>query len=709
LDQIISEGYYTIGHTSGSAVVMEVGDHQEAILDSKGKLAMFGAGLVHWTTSLSLAGQYIVRELSDNPGIFEDDQFICNDPYTAASHGPDIALVAPIIYENKLIGFAASSSHQMDIGGRDPGGIMVRPEECYEEGILFPAVKIIERGKWRKDLMMYIQSSVRAPVFSIQEISSKIASNNVMKTRVLELCKRYGADTVIQLFEQIQDVSEEMVRAKLRRIPDGTWKAIHYNEGINRQTVPYYRMECTLTKKGDSLIYDMTGTDPQSPQCENSTWAATTGNLLGAYVVMLCHDIPWSSGIHRPIEFVIPEGTIANPRKPAAVSYSTPSGSGYAIEGLGQELMSKMLQTSEEDRKECCGVPGGAIHDAQMGGINHDGTYYTTILMMGIAGGTGGLNDADGDNVGGNMWCPKTKIADAEMNELLYPVLTVFRKEIPDTGGIGKHRGGNALFTALIPWDAGSPLTNVGLSHGFDVRVGNGTQGGYPAPHISMNIIRNSDFREQVKNGQYPRDIDAVKGNREYPYPKGFWKLDENDISCYWCGGGGGYGDPLERDPKNVLKDVLDSEMSTGYARQVYGVVIDSKAKTIDLAGTEKLRKQMLQKRMQKKVTQNGKKYNQARTKARLLEYIDAVETDNEAIYKCRKCGHVLGSTKGDYKDQSSMAEKPITYAEPSFIAPLSKDNPFIIREYSCPACGVMFEVDMVRKDEKQIRSVTLL
>lgn len=598
LEQIIAEAYYAISHVSGSAVVMEVGDHQEAILDRHGNLALFGAGLVHWTSSLALAGNYIVREFEEDPGIFEDDQFICNDPYTAASHAPDIALIAPMFYKGQRIGFAAADSHQMDVGGRDPGGIMVRPEQCYEEGLQIPAMKITEKGRWRKDVVNLIQSSVRTPVFSTVEIASKVAANNVIKERIVALCDRYGVDTVLTLFEQIQDVSEEMVRAKLRRIPDGKWKAIHYNEGINPEKLPHYRLVCTLIKEGDTLTYDMTGTDPQSPQCENSSYAATIGNLLGAYVVMLCYDVPWSSGIHRPITFKIPEGSMANPRKPGACSYSTPSGSGYAIEGLGQELMSKMLQTSEEDRKECCGVPGGPIHDTQIGGINHDGSYFTTVLMMGIAGGTGGLPDRDGDNVAGNMWSPKIKLSDAEIHEILYPVLTIYRKEVPDTGGIGKFRGGNALETALMPWDAGSPMTNIGLSHGFEVRVGNGTTGGYPAPNIEMHVVRNSDIKERFKRGQFPRDAEEIAGEEDHPYPKSFWEVNSDDVLVYLCGGGGGYGDPLERDPQLVLKDVREGECTIDYVRDSYGVVITPGSLDLDEDATEKLRREMKEERL---------------------------------------------------------------------------------------------------------------
>lgn len=602
LDQIVAEGYYTISHVSGSAIVTEVGDHQEAVLDNNGNLALFGAGLVHWTPAMSLATKYIIREYEEDPGIFEDDQFICNDSYTAASHGPDVALVAPIFYREQRIGFAAASSHQLDIGGRDPGGIMVRPESYFEEGLQIPGLKIIEKGKWAKDVVNLIKASVRTPDFAIMELASKVAANNVIKVRVVELCESYGLDRVLTLFEQLQDVSEEMVKAKLRKIPDGKWRAVHYNEGINPEKLPYYRLPCTITKKGDTLTYDMAGCTSQSPQSENSAYPSAIGDLLGAYVVALCHDIPWSSGIHRPVRFELPEGTICNATKPAACSYTTPSGSGYTLVGLGQEVMVKILQASEEDRKECCGVPCGSIQCGGIAGINHDGNYFTTIMMDGDAGGGGGLPDRDGDNVSSNMYFPKKHIADAEMNELLSPILILHRRELPDTGGVGKFRGGNGFLVAWMPWDAGSPLTNVEMSNGFDVRPGNGASGGYPAPNIALHVIKNSDVKERFKRGEFPRDVEEVKGEREYPYLKSLFILDSDDVLVYWNGGGGGYGDPLERDPELVLKDVREGEVTIEYAKEAYGVVIDPKTLTIDSKGTEKQRKEMIEERLREGV-----------------------------------------------------------------------------------------------------------
>jgi N-methylhydantoinase B len=153
-----------------------------------------------------------------------------------------------------------------------------------------------------------------------------------------------------------------------------------------------------------------------------------------------------------------------------------------------------------------------------------------------------------------------------------------------------------------MPWDAGSPLTNVGLSHGFDARVGNGTSGGYPAPNIAMHIIRNSDVRERFKRGEFPRDAEEIRGTRDYPYPKSLWEVNSDDIMVYLCGGGGGYGDPLERDPELVFRDVQHGEATIEYAKESYGVVVDPRLLAVDSEATEKLRKAMKEERLREGV-----------------------------------------------------------------------------------------------------------
>lgn len=551
---------------------------------------------------MSLATKYVIEHYEENPGIFEDDQFLCNNTYVAVSHAADMALIAPIFYKGQRVGFSAACSHQFDVGGMDPGGIMVRPTEWYQEGMQFPGVKYVERGRIRQDIVDFVQSSVRTPVFTGMELASKVAANNVIKAKVVELCERYGVETVLTLLGQIQDTSEKMVRAKLRKIPDGKWRAIHYNEGLNPEVLPWYKLVCTLTKEGDTLTYDMTGTSAQSPQCENSGYPAAVGNLLGAYVVTVCHDIPWNSGIHRPLKFIIPEGTVANPVKPGACSYSTPSGSGYFIEGLGAELMAKMLQASEEDRKESCGVMGATGIIPAISGINKQGEYFVTEIVDRLAGGGGGLPDRDGDNTTGNMWSPTNAICDVEMNEALYPIMTLYRREVPDIGGPGKFRGGNSLTAAFVPWDTPSPWVTRLFGDGFDARSGTGVSGGYPAAHTAMFVLRNSDVKNKLQDGELPGCVEEITGERDYCYPKALIHVNPDDVFVFWNGGGGGYGDPLERDPELVLQNVRDGDVTIGHAREAYGVAIDQETMSVNIEATESLRKEMRDERLREGV-----------------------------------------------------------------------------------------------------------
>ncbi|MDP2726715.1 MAG: hydantoinase B/oxoprolinase family protein, partial [Dehalococcoidia bacterium] len=152
LDEIIAEAYHTIGRVSGSPVVYEAGDHQEAICTADGELAVFGAGVLHWVASLGAGVKQVIRAYKDNPGFHEDDQFLLNDPYLATVHANDVQLLAPIFWKGELIAWAASASHQTDVGGIDAGSMCVSAQEFFQEGFLTPGIKLVERGVIRKDV-----------------------------------------------------------------------------------------------------------------------------------------------------------------------------------------------------------------------------------------------------------------------------------------------------------------------------------------------------------------------------------------------------------------------------------------------------------------------------------------------------------------------------------------------------------------------------
>jgi N-methylhydantoinase B len=325
----------------------------------------------------------------------------------------------------------------------------------------------------------------------------------------------------------------------------------------------------------------------------------TISNALCPYLLLLCHDIPWSAGAWKPVKFIIPEGTWINPRPPAATSCNTPQGGGYLVIGTVHDAVSKMLLSCEKLRYEAFAGTADAVQAGALTGVNKDGTIFATTLMESIAGGMGALANGDGENTSSNMWTPKSQIVNLETNELLFPWLYLFRKEIVDTGGAGRFRGGTTSCTCLIPWDALSKqLTYLNLGFGVKPRIAAGLAGGYPAPNTQAVIIRNSDIIEKFRNGEFPREPKEIKGEAEILPPLEDTVLNEKDVIYYYQSGGGGYGDPITRDPNLVLEDIKAGYTSLDFARDVYGVIIDPDRLEIELGRTEQQRKKIIEKRL---------------------------------------------------------------------------------------------------------------
>jgi N-methylhydantoinase B len=594
LESILGEGYYTIGRVSGSAVVYEAGDHQEAILTRDGELAGFGGGVLHWTPVMSQAVKHLI-EVYGFDEIYEGDYFLQNDPYVGCLHAMDIQILHPIFYEGELVAWSATASHQSDTGGIDPGGFCIRATERFHEGFQSPGIKFIEKGKRRKDIEELFRNAVRTPDISVLDINAKIASCNVMEERLIEIIKSYGVDLVLMLFDQAINYSEQRVRTKLSEIPDGTWKAINYVEGI---TMPYFRVECTLIKEKDTLTFDFTGTSPQSPGSENLTAAGGMGSAVDPFFPMFCHDIPWNSGIFRPLKFILPEGSIVNATFPAAVSCNTPSGAAYITTATAQNALSKMLLSSEKYRLEACGNIMTATQFPVISGLNKEGAFYATLIMDGLAGGSGALPDRDGDNTGANMWSAKVMISNIETNELHFPILYILRKEFPDSGGPGKFRGGLSQVICFTPWKT-DEIVNVHQGSGQEPRNSLGISGGYPAASSRVIKVKNSRIFEKMKEGNPPRSWEEIGGEQE-AFAKGLsiFKIKPEEILCYSCGGGGGYGDPLNRELDLVLRDVINKDVSVKGAEQDYGVIIDPDKLEVNYKKTDTVRQEMRKERL---------------------------------------------------------------------------------------------------------------
>jgi N-methylhydantoinase B len=596
IEEIIQEMYYTMTILSGNTVVMEVGDHAEAILDASGETVMVGGGVAHWMIALETAAKYLVQNYEQNPGINEGDQFILNDPYIANVHAQDVQLLAPVFWEGKRIAWVATAAHMMDMGGMAPSSYCPDATEAYQEGLQFPGLKIMDKWVMRKDVENLIKTMTRTPEFNLLDIMAKIGSNNAAIARIHDTIKYWGLNTVLAFFEQLKDYSEGRARSKLSSLPDGSWSTAHY---IESKTEPYLKMQITVVKEGDTLTFDFTGSSPASKGSQNVTEHGTHGHALCAYLTMLCYDIPWSAGVWRPVRWVIPEGTWVNPGYRAAVSYNCPSGAGIAI-GAAVDALAQMLVCSEEYQKDAY-TAAMTVGNGIVAGLTREKVPFAAILMEGGLCGMGAAPHWDGEDTGYSLWVPRALISNMETNELIFPLLYLFRRESCDEGGPGMYRGGVGLDEAIIPWK--SPIETefyISLGIGDTIRTNKGLAGGYPSCLTPQGVIENSDILEKFRRGEDVSSLDYIKGERRYTNTLSFRNLNVNDVLFFngVAPGGGGFGDPVKRNIRFVLEDVKNGYVSIQGAKECYGVIIDPQKLNVHMRQTEKLRGEIISQRI---------------------------------------------------------------------------------------------------------------
>jgi N-methylhydantoinase B len=596
--QITAEMGVVLERASGSPVVFEVKDYMTALFDSQGNALMVGAGIVFHGASTVDAVRYINKNYSEDPGINDGDVFIANDPYVAAAHQPDIAVITPIFYEGELIAWSASCAHVADTGGIDPGGMCPRATEVFHEGLRTAGLKIIEKGKIKKDVWDTLLNMVCDPGGVGLDIKAEIAAGSTAKQRISELVGEFGLDSFKMICRQIIENSEKKLRNRLAKLPDGTWRAIQYldNDGMGK----IKKVNLEMTKEGNKIVFDFTGTGEQSPTNRNSSLAVSRGGVFGALAPMLCYDIDWNQGILNVMEVIIPEGTILNPKPPAALSEG-PIGPAYLAHNATCVVLAEMLNTSYEYKDEASGLWTPSVSTQSCGAVNQYGHFIATIFGEIQAGGGGGRPWADGVDSGGIMWQPLSTMPNSEVYESFLPVLYLFRRQTKDSGGPGKFRGGVGGEYAIILHDAptGEAILPPYGCLGLEAAIGVGISGGYPGAFKQYKMVRNSDIEEWIsEKNELPNKPEDLKGDVELLDTTQVWHMKTGEILYQNWFGGGGYGDPLERDPELVLKDVTNGLVSNRRAEGIYGVVISPDYQSLDIERTTALRKQIRENRL---------------------------------------------------------------------------------------------------------------
>ena len=585
LSAINDEAATTMRLVSGSPVANEAYDMNVGLMDANGDCFAIGMYITIHALSLSSTVRWIQREYGGDagPGIEPGDIFMSNDPYVGACHQMDVVVVAPIFAGGDLIGWTGSTVHQIDLGGPVEGQVQVGATSVWGEQPLFPPVKIVEAGELREDVERGYLRRTRLPNLVGLDLKAMIAGCNVAAERVQELVGRYGRPLVLLAIEGINAATAARFRARLRELPDGTWSHRGYIEYDS-----IYPVIVSMTKRDDRLIFDFSQTADQAPAVVNCTRPACVGATIAAVLPYLCYDMPWSpAGLQSAVEVITREGSIVHAAWPAGVSKATTTGSFMATIS-SSVCLAKMLAASEPHREQFMATWMGGLYVEDVFGVDQRGDFFGATILDAMAGGSGARARADGLDAGGFLDSPSSIIANVEDYEYSYPLLYLYRRIQPDTGGAGRFRGGNTLSMMYVAHDVDVIPTKIMHAIGTLQPGSTGIAGGYPSCTNQFVIKRNTNVRQLLGRGYVPSELDEIDGDLEV-YPDSIVKTSQSAADVYRCiaMGGGGYLDPLDRDPGRVLADVISGVVTPAHGAERYGVILTDGADRVDEAATE--------------------------------------------------------------------------------------------------------------------------
>jgi N-methylhydantoinase B len=467
-----------------------------------------------------------------------------------------------------------------------------------------------------------------------------------------------------------------------------------------------------MTKKGDEISFDFTGTSPQNEGSNNTTISGAWASLFNAIASQLFWNVSWNGGMMAPVKLLAPEGSVINCRFPAAVSVSAVASVAMIIQ-TACECIHKMLYPVEKYREDVNSGWQGGHGCPYFGGINQYASPCAGIILDTFAGGTGGTPFRDGVDTGANMLNPTSRISDVETIELAMPFMYLARRNVPDSGGFGKFRGGMGGEAIYMVYGTDKLVFGT-MGLGKKTPGGHGIFGGYP-PDLQQNkYVLNSNIAQWFKESKSPttfEELDLLEGNIIFP-PANFYAIPVKQYDCilFRWGSGGGYGDPLDRDPEAVLKDLKMNAISLKTVEGVYGVVPKPNEMAIDFEATRRKRELIREARLalRKRQTQEINPTEIKRKIMKFHEYLEMVEKHSgKKVIVCVKCGNQFCSATENYKQFSIYRENDLAGVGGRFLA--SGEKPFVTyQEYICPGCGTLLEVDVLCRELEDEKSAVI-
>ncbi|MBP6565116.1 MAG: hydantoinase B/oxoprolinase family protein [Burkholderiales bacterium] len=538
---ITDEMSISMQQTTRSPILCEAKDFVTGLYDAEGRMLEQTENLPILAFSLAPVCKHIKATFGDE--IYPGDVFFHNDVFTLGNQNNDVAAFKPVFFEGRLVAWTAVKGHQADIGGAVAGGYNPNATEVWQEALRIPAVKVIEKGKLRKDVWELIFANIRLDIVR-HDMQAEIGACTIGERRFVELLGKYGREHFEAHKVALFDATRRMMEAEIGKIPNGRYSGegrIYYD---GRHEGSEFTIRVDIDVEDRKIRFDYSRTDAQTNGFVNGTFTSSASATILTLLQMINPDIPHNEGMVEPVEIVIPEGTVLNASYPKATTF------GNHLCPPNADAIQRALAPALPDRVTAgwnnllCSLTTGIDPEKK--------DKYVDIGFMGLKGGSGAMRGTDGyDHIGMIDASGGLLDQDYEMFEQQTPHLLIRHEYLPDSAGAGQWRGGLGVETVFR---IGSDDTQLVTFGDGDFEPAFGLFGGGSG---TLNFIRLTypDGREVV-----PKNKDLITG-----VPKG-------TIYHQQAGGGGGYGDPKRRERAQVREEVRNGVISPGVARDVYGM-----------------------------------------------------------------------------------------------------------------------------------------
>ena len=546
----------TVCRTTYSGVLRDNMDFSTSITDAQGNVIAQGLTLPMHLGSVRTAITAVLAHYDND--MREGDVYALNDPFEGGMHLPDIFMFKPVFAGGERVAFACCTAHQADIGGRVPGSNAADSTEIYQEGLRIPPMKLLDGGVRNETLWRLIERNVRIPVQVTGDLRAQLAACVIAEREIHAQIARFGLDSARAMMGETLDYTERMTRAALTQLPDGEYD---FEDWIDDDGVDFgkpIRLFVTVRKSGDRIAFDWAGSAPQVRGAINATLSVTQATSFTAIRSILPPDIPNNDGTFRAVEVSAPRGSIANMELPGACAARGLTG--FRMLDCAFGALAKMAP-----EKVCAASDGGNV-GISVGGYRADRSPF--IYVDFTCGTWGGRPFADGLSGNSNLLA-NMAAQSVEVSELENPVEVLAFELVTDACGAGQFRGGAPFYR---DYRMNEEEAVVQIRSDRQTHRPYGLYGGKPGAPGAVVLNPQADAQT------LPSKITMT--------------CHRGDVVRWVLPGGGGWGDPLERDPWRVLRDVRNELVSRAAAQRDYGVVIDTERWAVDEAATGELRAQ---------------------------------------------------------------------------------------------------------------------